>query len=109
MIDATEGGVLKRGAATMKLSEAIQQFCHGRVDSAPPAHPGADWTKLGACIASLRKRLEEAAAIEQVSRETLPLLEQVRNQLDDQHAVNRLIAQIDLLRARISDLRTATG
>jgi hypothetical protein len=109
VIDATEGGVLKRGAATMTLADAIRQFCDATVDPAPPPHQGAEWSQLGQCIASLRKRLEEAESIEQVSRETLPLLEQVRDQLDDQAAVNRLIAQIDVLRARVLELQSCYG
>jgi hypothetical protein len=109
VIDATEGGVLKRGATVMKLAEAIRDFCRETVDPAPPAHPGADWSRLGECLTSLRRRLEEAQSIEHVSRQTLPLLEQIRDQLDDQGAVNRLISQIDVLRARIAELQGCYG
>jgi hypothetical protein len=46
-------------------------------------------------------RRDEAAQIEQISRETLPLLEEIGENLDDQPRVNRAIAKIDKLRARM--------
>jgi hypothetical protein len=104
IIDATEGGVLKRGATSMAFAEAIKQFCTRPVPEAPPPHPGLTWDRLDDCAASLKQRREEASQIEQVSRETLPLLQEVRDHLDDQPRVNRAIGRIDVLRARMADL-----
>ena len=53
----------------------------------------------------LRKRRDEAAEIERISRETLPLLEEIRDHVDDQPRVNRAIAPIDALRAQMNDAR----
>src|SRR5207248_9235656 len=75
IIDATEGGVLKRGATNMTFAAAIEQFCNHPLAVSPPAHPGLRWHRIGECIASLRKRSEETQQIEQISRETQPLLE----------------------------------
>jgi hypothetical protein len=105
IIDATEGGVLKRGSIPMKLSEAIDKWC--RQALAPVRqqnHPGLRWERLFECTSCLRKRRREAEQIEQISRETLPLLDEVREHLSDQGRVNRAIGKIDLLRARMSEL-----
>ena len=47
---------------------------------------------------------DEAEKIEQISRETLPLLEEIRDHIDDQRRVNRAIGEIDGLRARMNGL-----
>jgi hypothetical protein len=106
IIDATEGGAAKRGAEAMKLADAIRAFC---VDPLPErghgdGRPGQQWMRAGRCVASLQARREEARQIEIISRETLPLLEEIRDNLDDQGRVNRAIAGIDLLRKRIDTL-----
>jgi hypothetical protein len=104
LIDATEGGVLKRGTTPMKLADALAQFCTQQVGREPPAHAGLQWERLNECVASLRNRLSEAGEIEQISRDTLPLLEEVRDHVTDQQRVNHAIAKIDALRSRIDKL-----
>jgi hypothetical protein len=51
---------------------------------------------------SIRNRAGEADQIQRISRETLPLLEEVRDHLDDQPRVNRAIARIDALRTQMN-------
>src|SRR5207253_1962995 len=68
--------------------------------------PGPDWSKLPACLDSLWRRRTEAQEIERISRSTLPLLEEIRDHLDDQNRVNHAIARIDGLRARMNDVGT---
>jgi hypothetical protein len=104
LIDATEGGVLKRGTRPMKLADALAQFCTQSVGREPPVHPGLRWDRLDECAASLKNRLNEAREVEQISLETLPLLEEVRDHLADQRRVNQAIAKIDALRGRIHQL-----
>lgn len=105
VIDATEGGVLKRGAEPMRLADALDQFCRGPLAlGETPRHPGLDWGKLSAAIAPLRQRREEAEEIGQISRQTMTLLEEIRDHLEDQSRVNQAIARIDPLRARINVL-----
>ena len=57
-----------------------------------------------AIAACLRRREEEAAKIEEICRETLPLLEEIREHVGDQPRVNRAISAVDALRARMNDL-----
>ncbi len=99
IIDATEGGALKRGATPMTLKDAIDQFCTRPLAAAADDYPGLQWSRLDGCTVSLRRRRDEAANIERISTATLPLLEEVRDHLDDQSRVNRAIARIDALRA----------
>jgi hypothetical protein len=103
IIDATEGGAKKRGATTMKLAEAIRQFCGDELPrrGAETRATGQQWVRAGKCVASLQARREEARQIEMISLDTLPLLEEIRDHLEDQERVNRAIARIDALRGRM--------
>src|SRR5207249_51204 len=104
IIDATEGGALKRGAEPMSLERALSEFCGRELPTASDDHEGLHWENLEACDDSLGNRFEEAARIARIGEETLPLLEQVRDCIEDQGRVNRLIARIDALRARMMEL-----
>ncbi len=104
IIDATEGGALKRGTMPMKLAEAIAQFCRSSIESVPQRHPGLEWSRLDECAQCLRSRRDEALRIEKISRQTLPLLEEVRDHITDQSRVNRAIARIDALRSQMAQL-----
>jgi hypothetical protein len=104
IIDATEGGALKRGATPMTLAAAIEQFCQQPLPKMPNDHPGPNWSQLEPSIASLRQRQEEAREIGRISRLTLPLLEELRDNIADQTRVNRIIARIDPLRAQMDQL-----
>jgi hypothetical protein len=101
IIDATEGGVAKRGAAAMPFAQAIERYCTSPLQGVVPAHEGAQWHRLNECIASLEARREEAAQIERISADTLPLLEEVRDNIEDQPRVNRVISKLDALRAQM--------
>src|SRR5688572_6914450 len=105
IVDATEGGALKRGAEVMPLADAIAQFVATQSPT-PPAepHPGLRWDRLDECVGCVGRRRDEAREIEQISRDTLPLLEEVHASLDDQARVNRAIARIDVLRTRMNAL-----
>jgi hypothetical protein len=104
IIDATEGGVLKRGAEPMPLAEALDQFCRAPLSGGPLPHPGLDWRPLRAMLDPLSRRRSEAEEIARISRQTLEHLKEIRDHMDDQTRVNRVIAQVDRLRARINDL-----
>jgi hypothetical protein len=106
IIDATEGGVLKRGATPMPLAEAIERFCT-RALPQKPAHPGMRWDRVDAAIDSLQRRRAEAEEIGQITLRTLPLLEQVLDAIGDTPRTNALIARIDPLRSRMNELSSA--
>ncbi len=102
IIDASEGGAAKRGTVVMKLADAIEQYCSGPLPVMEQDHPGLQWDRTDACILSLLQRKTEGAEIERISRETLPLLEEIRDNVEDQGRVNRLIARIDQLRGEMN-------
>jgi len=104
VIDATEGGAMKRGSTPMPLASALQQYCQPPLDRSPSPHPGLQWDRLGEALRCIANRTEEAKRVEDISRQTLPLLEEVRDHVDDQARVNRVIGQIDLLRAQMNGL-----
>jgi hypothetical protein len=104
IIDATEGGVLKRGAEVMKLADVLAKFCSlPKIDRAK-THVGLNWDRLREASACLENRRREAKRIEQVSSDTLPLLREIHDHLDDQKRVNRAIAKVDVLRSEINGL-----
>ena len=107
IIDATEGGVLKRGAMSMTFAQAIEQFCTEEISLETPEHRGLNFDHLPEGAASLRNRLDDALKIERIARQTLPLLEEIRDNLDDQGRVNRAIARIDLLRGQMNAMHEA--
>jgi hypothetical protein len=74
-----------------------------RLDSSP-CEALCRWRLLPAALQSLHLRKEESLQIQQISRETLPLLRELRSCLDDQPQANRLIAAIDALHSRMNDL-----
>ena len=101
IIDATEGGAAKRGTTVKTLAEAIDQHC-ARPLPPRPAAGGLAIDRTAGCLASLANRRDEAAQIESICGRTLPLLEQLRDHVDDQRRVNRLIGEIDTLRAEMN-------
>jgi hypothetical protein len=101
VIDATEGGAMKRGAAVMKFADAIAEFCQKPLPKVDIENPELRWDLLEDCRNSVLLRKAEAEEIERISRQTLPLLEEIRGDLQDQKRVNRLIAKIDELRAKM--------
>lgn len=103
IIDATEGGALKRGATPMAFSAALEQYCTRELPRLEPDFPEMRWDRVDACIDSLKRRIEEATEIEKLADQTLPLLREVREHLDDQARVNQLIARIDALRAKMNE------
>jgi hypothetical protein len=105
IIDATEGGARKRGTEVMTLADAISRFMGAEaLTPAAGEHPGLRWDRLEECAACLSRRCVEAREIEQISRQTLALLEEASVSLQDQPRVNRAIARIDVLRQRMNAL-----
>jgi hypothetical protein len=104
IIDATEGGVLKRSTILMTLADAIAQFCSQPLTSGRIAHPGMQWDLVIDCKSCLENRRSEGEQIENISRQTLPLLEEIRDHLNNQAKVNRAIGKIDVLRAKMAEL-----
>ncbi|MGF1633478.1 MAG: motility associated factor glycosyltransferase family protein [Phycisphaerae bacterium] len=104
VIDATEGGVLKRGTTVMPFAEALQAYCSSPLPAGPPTHVPDDMARAVAVRRELELRREEARRILDISRRTAPLLAEIRDNVEDQTRVNRAIARIDKLREEIFGL-----
>jgi hypothetical protein len=102
VIDASEGGAMKRGAEVKSLAEVLEKLSGAAGPTNTSVVPAA--ADNSAAVLSLQTRLNESHEIEKVAGETLPLLEEVATCLEDQPRVNRLIAQIDALRAKMLQL-----
>ena len=101
VIDATEGGVAKRGTERMPLAEAIAAFCRENVPP-PPAHVAPAPADVEARVTrSLARRRAEARVVRDVSRRTLPVLEAIRDGAGDAARTDPQIAQIDALRREL--------
>jgi hypothetical protein len=112
IIDATEGGLLKRGAVSMTLAEAIERHCTRAIEAGAVARGRqlADRTALVEQVRQcLANRASEAKRIEQIARQTLPLLEGIESRIEDQAHVNRSIARIDAIRASLEPLMPTYG
>ena len=104
IIDASEGGARKLGTTVMTLAEVIGEYCQEPLSKVQSNRMQSDWSRTGECVQSLQNRKREAGEIESISRQTQPLLEQIRDQIEDQEAVTRLIGRIDLLRNQMNTL-----
>lgn len=104
IIDATEGGVAKRGTTAMTLADALSKYCAEPLGRKVPAHAGTDFSRLDEARTCLAARQAEAGQIQSISEQTLPLLHQIKDAIEDQSRVNQLIAQIDPLRSKMNDL-----
>jgi hypothetical protein len=102
ILDCTEGGALKRGSTPMRLIDALEKHCSPKISRQLSPHPGLRWNRLIEAAECLLRRKDEAKEVETISRKTLPLLEEVRDHLQDQVRVNRAIGQIDVLRAEMN-------
>ncbi len=103
IVDATEGGAAKRGATPMPLAEAIRRYCREPLP-AVKRNRAKRVDRTVECLASVEVRRDEGRQIERLGRRTLPLLQELRDHVDDQPRVNRLIAEIDAVRAQMNAL-----
>jgi len=104
IIDATEGGAMKRGATVMKFADAISEFCKTPLLDVEIDRPKMQWELLEDCRNCILQRKAEGEEIERISRQTMPLLEEIHDHIEDQPRVNRLIARIDELRVKMDML-----
>lgn len=104
IIDATEGGAQKRGAAVMALREAAEQFCREAIDPGRFAVAASRWRdagQSGPAREALRKRLDELARFKELCEETRGLLLEMKGLLGDPAAFNARLVRVDELRTLV--------
>ncbi len=105
IIDATEGGALKRGAETMTLSEAAERFCRRPVPPELNAYRAEgkrfDAARLAPARDCLAQRREELIEFRDLCQKTVELLETLTGLTDRPGEFNRTVAKVDEMRARV--------
>ncbi len=111
VIDATEGGALKRNTKLMTLAGALEKYAKGEI----PAEKfdfleKADWydpEPLPRLREQLEKRIEEVREFQALCRKTIGLLEKLQGLLHDPVKFNQLIIQVDEIRSLVHGHRKA--
>jgi len=106
VIDATEGGVRKAGAAVMTLAEAISLHCNSRIAADRFHYDRSPWYQsapLAAGQAALRERLAELATFRGICQETMRIIGRLEGLTDRPSEFNRLIARVDELRTLVQE------
>ncbi len=107
-IDATEGGVAKSGTMARPLAEALELLGSGPpapVEAAlpaPPRNPSYRRERLRQVIERVREVRRGVWQVATLSRQAGGLLTQMLEHHADQPRVNRLIAQVEQVRDRVS-------
>jgi hypothetical protein len=109
VVDATEGGVAKAGAAMMTLDEAIDRFGHGPHVELPPTPAPLDRRAERDALARLRDVRADVWKIAQHSRDAKALIDRMQDHPDDARRVNDLIRDAHEIRARVQALEPAFG
>ncbi len=106
VIDATGGGVKKQFSQVMTLEEAAEEFCK---DPIPPSlfeYPEiSKWFNpkpLKKCKDILNNRIEEAEEFREIVIETIDLVTEMLELVEDQAALNNKMIRLDELRVKVS-------
>ncbi len=107
VIDASEGGVLKRGVETVPLAEAARRYCTRPIPAELRAYRSSTkWyepTMLPIARERLVHRREELIAFRDLCRDTVELLDRLGTLTDRPSEFNRLVARADEMRTRVRD------
>jgi hypothetical protein len=113
VIDATEGGAMKRGAEVMTLREVLDRFATEPIDEGLFAYrrecQWRDTSRLAGARVELVARICEIEVVEGVCAEMLELLGQLRELTDQPEAFNRRLVRVDELRAVMGRSERAYG
>ncbi len=109
IIDATEGGVRKRGAELMFLREALEHHDPRTPHSLPqaPQRPLLDDAKRAAVKARLARVRADVVRIAEHSREAAKFLLMMKKRRHDRAEVNRLIGLVHQLGAKVHAMQPA--
>ncbi len=113
-IDATEGGVAKRGTSTMALGEALVQYASDAAMPAlsptfgvPTTGAGEDRKRLARVRDRVARVRQDVGRVSALSRETSALLGRMLGA--DQPTINKLIGQVNTIRDEVISLDPAYG
>jgi len=109
VIDATEGGVRKRGAEVATLAEAAERHCRNAIDPARFSHLNADWSDgslLKPARDALAARREELAEFRALCDETHTVLGELKGLVERPEKFNKRMVRVDELRTLVQNHET---
>ena len=114
VFDCTEGGIKKLYTTPCALAEFLDTFSDPqapsiRVPAALPHAPETAQARLKAALRHLKDVRGKARRVGDLSRQATDILTQMREHLNDNERVNRLIDKTQLLRRQVEDLEPAYG
>ncbi len=115
VIDATEGGAVKHGAAPMPLAEFLRRYVPADAPPIPSLLPAAavgsgdqdPVARRRAVRQRVRELISDVRRVRTGSAEAVKLLQQMLEHHADQPRVNTLIDRLDSVRARVTAIRPA--
>ncbi len=108
VIDASEGGVLKRHTRVMAFADALGSFGADSAWGEPGRREeGGRSARLERVRERVRRVRREVWELSEMSRQTCTLLAEMRDHQEDQARVNGLIGEVYRLRDRVKELKTA--
>lgn len=106
VVDATEGGIEKRGVRVLTLSEFLEQFREGEPLELPP-YPGLADEGLRGAKETLRRVRADVWKVAEICRKTQSALEAMAEHHGDRARVNELIQNVHAHRDEITNLGPA--
>jgi len=108
VIDATEGGMAKEGATTMRFAEALEQYATRPVPEIPVPSRTLDASRLRDLAALLHRRLDEVRDVRRTSKKSIPILRQMKKHQQHQAKMKKLFARLERNQRYVEqDLRQA--
>jgi hypothetical protein len=107
VLDASEGGLPKARTTRITLRAALAQYATRPVPALPVPARGFDPARLAATRTALARRADEVREIRQLSQNTIPLLQQLREHQKDRARSERLFERVQKNRRRVDELGEA--
>lgn len=106
IIDATEGGMPKEGAAPMPLGEALKQYATRPVPALPKANVEPNAERLEELVELLGARIEEIQDLRHTTQRTVPILKQMQKHQKNKAKMDKLFNQLQKQQRHVEcDLR----
>ena len=102
IIDATEGGLPKKNTLRLTLAQALAQYATRPAPTIPLPPRQLDPVRLQAAMDQLHRRMEDLSELRKLTRETIPLLQDMIERQRDRAEAERLYAKIDANKRKVS-------
>jgi hypothetical protein len=105
VIDATEGGAKKASCEVMGLAEAAEKYCGTKIDPEKFAYRRqVKWLApdlLEKALERVRHRIEDVEKLKEIVVETIDVVREMLDLVDDQPSLNRKMVRLDELRTMV--------